>query len=247
MTDERFGAGNRGVIYRVLPAHRHASSALGCALALASGASLFLAPTPARADGQEAAYEQTWTEGTPVLNTTNYAWPNGTPIYPVCVDGTVDIYAISTGRYPFTSKGIYPYTSVFLYKDCYLPAGQTWAGNPKHFNVPAGYLLIYRVLFYWTGNAWTTCAADSGWISNEQPAWVMSLSSPGVQQFTEYGTNYTDIVSHGSDAMATYPPSPSGGYGPCGAGYYDMGAVVYAWTGTQWLGGTIYSGVAYSD
>jgi hypothetical protein len=247
MTDERLGAGNRRVIYRGLPAHRHTSFALGCALALASGASLFLAPAPARAEGQEAYYEQTWTEGTPVLNTTNSVWPYGTPIYPVCVDGDVDIYAISSGRYPFTSKGIYPTTRVFLYKDCYLPSGQAWPGSPKNFNVPAGYLLIYRVLFYWTGNGWTTCTADSGWISNDQPAWVMSLSTPGVQPFTEYGTNSKDLVSHGSSAIATYPPSPSGGYGPCGAGYYDMGALVYAWTGTQWLGGAIYSGVAYSD
>ena len=233
---------NRLTTSRTLQAVRRNGGVFGSAAVTVAVLLLSLA-APARAN-DEAAYSQTWTQGDPVLEGSgNPYYPQGTPIYPVCVEGEVDLFAYYSGFTWLSVAGLYPSVEIFSYSNCILhttPVSGVYPMNTVGAPVPAGQLLIYRDLFWWDGGTWQSCVSDSDWISSSATAFAMSILGPGTTQYTTASL----ASSTGSNTMARYTPA-AGSLGPCGSGYYNLGAVTYAWTGTQWLGGTVFSGNVY--
>lgn len=83
--------------------------------------------------------------------------------------------------------------------------------------MPTGWMAIYQVLYFWNGGAWAACESQ-GWDYNTAPA--STLYSPSGLKW---------IAS------------------ACGPGYYGLESWVLVWDGSEWQGGTVWSGYLYSQ
>jgi hypothetical protein len=130
------------------------------------------------------------------------------------------------GKYPV---GVYPNSMVGIYTSCTWNVAGGYMQSMTPETVPAGWLAISRVLYYYgSSNTWSVCAADGVWIYNPSSMPTMTIQSPGT--------------SSAPYSQAPYTPQGAGTLGPCGPGYYDLYTGAYAWTGSSWLGGWILSG-----
>lgn len=92
-------------------------------------------------------------------------------------------------------------------------------GAPSTYNYtnwPAGWLALREQLLVWSGSGWGICD-DSGYYYNNTPA-----------AYIYYQSN--------------------NGYGPhpCGVGFYGLFTSFFAWDGSTWRGGSVWSGYLYS-
>ena len=159
------------------------------------------------------------------------AWAQGPAsggVYPYCVNDSVGLQQHDSASGVFPAAGLYPITAVSINSSCTANSRGGYSGTAKV--VPAGWLAIYRILYVWNGSNWATCTSDSDWVYNATQNVTLRLLSPGTQD----------------GPVAAYPLTATGGFGPCGPGYYGLIAYTYAWTGTQWLGGSIWSDDLYT-
>jgi hypothetical protein len=89
--------------------------------------------------------------------------------------------------------------------------------NYYYTSVPTGWAAIGRQLLMWNGSSWSLCK-DWGWSYN---------TSPVASQYLTLG-----------GGMAAHP---------CGVGYYGLYGGFYAWDGSAWQGGWLWSGYLYSQ
>jgi len=199
---------------------------------LALLAAVLLPALPLRAD--QDLYQ--WTEWFQGIST-----PKGTStVYPLCVRGETTLWRRDTasndalGNHP---PGLYPMSSVVIGNNCTKDAsGNCGVGTP--LKVPPGQLAIYRALYIWNGSAWTTCLSDSDWIYNSTKWPGLFINSPSRTEAT---------TSNFWTGSTSYPVTSTGGFGPCGANYYGLNSGTYAWSGSAWLGGWVWSGYLYSQ
>jgi hypothetical protein len=109
--------------------------------------------------------------------------------------------------------------NVGLYPSAILQTFSSCTGGQWTFRMmPAGWLAMHPLLLVWTGSSWGTCH-DFGWIYNDG--------------FPAESLGWVDNNGRGSF--------------PCGAGYYGTFTDFYAWDGSAWQGGWVWSGYLYSD
>ena len=200
--------------------------ASGCVAALAAVLLLAL-PTAALANAS-AATGLMWPPKPPTA-------PGWSSTYPYCVSGTLGLYQRDAADGSFPTSGLFPTTSVSMYTSCAYYDGEPYAD--AHV-VPAGWLAIYRILYVWNGSNWATCTSDSDWVYNANAGQLNQLFSPGTAGTTANGQK---------GPVAAYPQPATGAYGPCGPGYYGLVAYTYGWTGSEWLGGGMWSGYIYTQ
>jgi len=110
--------------------------------------------------------------------------------------------------------------NVGLYPIAAMGTFSSCTGAPSTYtytNMPVGWAAMHRQLLIWTGSSWGMCQ-DFGWYYNNTPvAYTYFQSNNGL------------------------------GPHPCGSSYYGLFTTFYAWDGSAWQGGWVWSGYLYSQ